>query len=77
MRAHLMISREDMGKFDALPLESEDTLDIFDLVSQTIYTIKRTDCGAGCRCAAVVVGTGESFAWKKITDAEDKNDRVR
>jgi hypothetical protein len=55
LRAHLMISDDDMQAFDALDKDSDETVDVFDEVSQAMYRIKRADCGAGCRCAARIV----------------------
>jgi hypothetical protein len=55
-RVMFLIDDGDMEDFDALPRgPSPETVRVTDLMSDSIFTIKRADCGAGCFCAAEVV----------------------
>ena len=56
MRAYMQLTAADKDKYDALPRLSDKSVVVFDTISQDHYRVKRADCGAGCRCAAVVLG---------------------
>lgn len=55
-RVMLLLSDEDRGKFDNLPRDSRRQVAVTDLMVGSTFVIARADCGAGCRCAAEVVG---------------------
>ena len=59
LRAYMQISKEDKGRIDALPERTNaDTVEVFDIVSQQSYIVRRADCGGNCYCAAEIVCKG-------------------
>jgi hypothetical protein len=56
LRAHMEIDDADMALFNGLP-EGGTTasVEVFDGISESFYTVRRASCGASCFCAAEIV----------------------
>lgn len=59
LRAYMQISKSDKARFAELPENTnEQTVEVFDIVSQQSYIVRRASCGGSCYCAAEIVKTG-------------------
>jgi hypothetical protein len=55
-RIMLLVSARDRSDFDRLPGgPSDETVEVEDLLSGTMFEVRRANCGAGCFCAAAIV----------------------
>jgi hypothetical protein len=62
LRAHMEISESDYANFNGLPKGGTvATVRVFDLVSQSYYTVRRASCGSDCFCAAEIVAESETL----------------
>lgn len=59
LRAYMQISKADKARFAELPKDASDqTVEVFDAVSQQSYIVRRASCGGSCYCAAEIVKKG-------------------
>lgn len=59
LRAYMQISKADKTRFAELPKNANDqTIEVFDVVSQQSYVVRRASCGGSCYCAAEIVAKG-------------------
>lgn len=56
-RAYMILNADDLAEFDRLPKNGmhRETVEVFDTVSQSFFTVRRADCGSNCFCAAEIV----------------------
>lgn len=55
-RIMLLLTPQDREAFDSLPDgRSRSVVEVWDLLTDTTFTVRRARCGLGCYCAAEVV----------------------